>query len=680
MVSLEEQPLGNSFEKVFIGNAGTATSGLDITEVFSTYLYTSNNTDQENPGVTQTISNGIDLSGEGGLVWIKKRNNEARHHILIDTERGAANSLTSSTTGSSRTDSIGLDGNGTGAAFTSSGFTVGDRSEVNSSNGESTAATFVSWSFRKAPKFFDIQTWSGNGTAGRTIAHNIGSAPGMILVKDLGDADNSWNVYHRAASGTPQNSHLELDNSNAVDNSGNRWNNTSPTSAVFSVGNSDKVNASGHTYVAYLFAHNDDDGGFGPDGDKDIIKCGTYNGNGGHVDIDLGWEPQWVLVKKATGAGNWTILDTMRGWVNGGGNVDQQLYPNLSDTETAYELGHPTATGWKEKTNTTSGQTYIYMAIRRGPLAPPEAATEVFAIDVRNDTDAPMYKSGFVTDFSLYRDKAGGDDWRVTSRLQGTTGTFPEISTAAESSAYTTSSWDWMNGFHDAGSVNTGYLSWMWKRAPGYFDVVAYTGENGMSGQTDAKPHNLGVVPEMIWIKTRSLTEREWVVWVNGFGTGQTNGTGTKEWLYLNTTASLQSSTSASNVPWGGPHTATTFSTGSWSRVNDTGETYIAYLFASLDGVSKVGSFTATGNDVNVDCGFTNGARFVLIKRTNSADDWFVFDTTRGIVAGNDKRLKLNATTAEATADNIDPLSSGFTMTAGILGSSGNTFIFYAIA
>ena len=107
---------------------------------------------------------------------------------------------------------------------------------------------------------------------------------------------------------------------------------------------------------------------------------------------------------------------------------------------------------------------------------------------------------------------------------------------------------------------------------------------------------------------------------------------------------------------------------------------YLSYLVESLDVIWSVWSFKVTVRDVTVDCGFTSGAMFVLIKRTNSADDWFVFDTERGIVAGNDARLKLNDTTAEASADNIDPYSAGFTMTSGILGSAGNTYIFYAIA
>jgi hypothetical protein len=112
--------------------------------------------------------------------------------------------------------------------------------------------------------------------------------------------------------------------------------------------------------------------------------------------------------------------------------------------------------------------------------------------------------------------------------------------------------------------------------------------------------------------------------------------------------------------------------------------TYIAYLFATLAGVSKVGSYTGTGADLNVDCGFSAGARFILIKRTDSTGDWYVWDSARGIVAGNDPYLLLNSLAAEVTStDYIDPLSSGFTVTSSApaaLNASGGTYIFLAIA
>jgi hypothetical protein len=107
-------------------------------------------------------------------------------------------------------------------------------------------------------------------------------------------------------------------------------------------------------------------------------------------------------------------------------------------------------------------------------------------------------------------------------------------------------------------------------------------------------------------------------------------------------------------------------------------------LFTTLAGISKVGGYTGTGSDLNVDCGFSAGARFVLIRRTDSSGDWYVYDSVRGIVAGNDPYTLLNTTATQVTnTDYIDPLSAGFTVTssapAGLNASSGN-YVFLAIA
>ena len=140
--------------------------------------------------------------------------------------------------------------------------------------------------------------------------------------------------------------------------------------------------------------------------------------------------------------------------------------------------------------------------------------------------------------------------------------------------------------------------------------------------------------------------------------------------------------------------TSTTFGIGTAAPnegyINKSGNTYINYLFATLPGISKVGSYSGTGNAINVDCGFTNGARFILIKRTDTeiqgtgGTNWYVWDTARGIVSGNDPYLLLNSTAAQVTnTDYVDPLSTGFTVTASGatgLNVSGGTYMFLAIA
>ena len=185
--------------------------------------------------------------------------------------------------------------------------------------------------------------------------------------------------------------------------------------------------------------------------------------------------------------------------------------------------------------------------------------------------------------------------------------------------------------------------------------------------------HNLGVAPEMMWVKRRDSTAN-WQVYHSTVG-----ATG---YLRLDTTdAAITSSTRWNDTE----PTSTEFTTAASGGVNNSGGTFIAYLFASLDGVSKVGSYTGDGTTGRViDCGFSTGARFVLIKRTDATDGWYVWDSVRGIVTGNDPYLLLNSNAAEDIyTDAIEPHSSGFIINQEVYISrnfSGGNYIFYAIA
>jgi len=476
--------------KAAAGAAGGA--GLDVDEVFSTFLYTGDGTDN------RAISNGIDLSGEGGLVWIKNRD-FAFDHLLGDTERGITKGIRSNTTAAENNFSDRI------KTVTSTGFTLGTADEINSSNTGYTGSLmdYVSWTFRKAPKFFDVVTYSGTGSA-QNISHSLGSVPGMIIIKHLTYADN-WYVYHRATDASaPEDYHLELNATAARTDDATVFNDTAPTSTQFTVGTNDGVNKSGSTYVAYLFAHNNSDGEFGPDSDQDIIKCGSFStDSSGNATINLGFEPQFVMNKVYDAADNWTVADNMRGFNAIG---DQRLYWNRTNAEATATTYRVTSTGFTVNSGETS-KNFIYMAIRRGPLAAPEDATKVFAMDLRDDTDAPMYKSGFVTDMSIYREVSASNDWYIQSRLTGV-GHLHTHETASENTNFTSTKWDYMNGFYDAGSINSAYQAWMWKRAPGYFDVTTWSG----TGSARTVPHGLTVPPEMMWIKPRNLSY-QWSVY-----------------------------------------------------------------------------------------------------------------------------------------------------------------------
>jgi hypothetical protein len=638
--------------------ANTLSKPLNVEEVFSTYLYDGND-------AAQTITNGIDLSGEGGMVWIKSRNGSNQYPWIFDTERGATKLLNTSTTWAEGTTTNSL------TQFNSDGFAVGSYDDVNNSGED-----IVSWTFRKAPKFFDVVTYTGTGAA-QSISHNLGSVPGMIVVKRT-DNTSDWNVYHRESHNFPANNFLRMNLTNAIDADFDIWNATVPTDAVFSVGSSTKTNASGGTYVAYLFAHNDGDGEFGPDGDADIIKCGSYTGSGstGH-HVDLGFEPQWILVKESSASGdNWILMDSMRGLPGGTGTSYNILLPNLSNAEVSgtapdlYTYIDATGFGYNGSSNglNQSGETYIYIAIRRGPMAVPESATDVFDVTTRDATHPSFDASFDVVDMAINRNTSGAFNWFNYARLLGQKYLQPNLTNAENTGA--SIEWDYMDGWSNGSGTNTDLYSWLWRRAPNYFDVVAYTG-NGTAGRTVS--HNLGVAPEMIWVKNR-IDAVDW--WVYHKDTGATKR------LYLNQSyAALANSTAWNDTA----PTDSVFTVGTSSQTNGSGDGMIAYLFASVDGVSKVGSYTGNGTSQNIDCGFSSGARFVLIKRTDSTGDWEVYDTARGINAGNDSHLQLNTTTAQfLSADTIDPYSAGFTV--NVDGSdirsntSGASYIFYAIA
>jgi len=224
-----------------------------------------------------------------------------------------------------------------------------------------------------------------------------------------------------------------------------------------------------------------------------------------------------------------------------------------------------------------------------------------------------------------------------------------------------------MNGYYEGGSVVSDIFSWMWKRAPGYFDVVGYTG-NGTAGRTVS--HNLTVAPEMIWVKSRSAGDN-WYVYHKDL-------TSAAYALILNsTTAQINAPTLwNSTTP-----TDSVFTVGSDGGINGSTKPFIAYLFATLPGISKVGSYTGNGSSQTIDCGFTSGARFILVKRTDSTGDWYVWDTERGIVTGNDPYLELNTTDAEVTStDWVDPDNSGFIVNGTTINASSASYIFYAIA
>ena len=411
---------------------------------------------------------------------------------------------------------------------------------------------------------------------------------------------------------------------------------------------------------------------FGDAGDQNVIKCGSYEGNStANHEIYVGWEPQWWLVKNVTDSQNWQLLDSMRGWVSDGN--DQYLVPNNNSIESPFNFGNPTSTGFNLSSASSnwqneSGKQYVYMAIRRpDPLVQkPQLATDVFNMVMgTSNSDVPAFVSGFVTDFALNRQPATSENWWTQSRLTGDKYVITN-STAGEATSGD-NKWDYNNGWYAATNNQSSYQSWMWKRHAG-FDVVPYAGEGG----TSHFRHGLSKVPEMMWVKRRNTAEN-WIVYHKGL-----NGGSSPEdyYLELNTT-----DTEATQQVWAETApTATHFTVGGGSWVNGDGSDYIAMLFASVDGISKVGSFSGQTSTISVNLGFQ--PRFLFVKNITSTGGWVVLDTTRGWGSGNDNFMYLNSNSAQSAYALGAPTSTGFDMAGGLgeVNDNGSTYIYYAHA
>jgi hypothetical protein len=388
------------------------------------------------------------------------------------------------------------------------------------------------------------------------------------------------------------------------------------------------------------------------------------------------------MIKRTNAADNWILLDVMRGFDT---TADSVLSANLNSAEysTAAPDVVPIATGFQPRQSTSnvnaSGGTYIYIAIRRGPMKTPTSGTSVFSPVTYTGTGASRtVTAGFPVDLSINGNRGTATIGQFFfDRLRGATISLTSATTAAEATDTTsltsfasntavtlgTSASGWVN---DSGRT---YIDWMFGRAPGFFDVVCYT---GATGTNRAISHNLGVAPELIIVKARNFASGWWMTFVSSLGANK--------YIVLQKTDAVATGA----VFPTSPKASNFYVNSTFNDVNDPAYNYVAYLFATCAGVSKVGSYTGTAALQTVNCGFAAGARFVLIKRTDSTGDWYVWDSARGISSGNDPYLLLNSTAAEVTGTNyVDTTAVGFQVTAAApaaINASGGSFIFLAVA
>jgi hypothetical protein len=320
---------------------------------FNGLAYTGTNT-------STAYNNGLDMSTNGGLVWLKVRNSTGDHG-LFDSVRGTTKRLRSNTTNAEDTLS-GL------TSFNSTGFTLGTAYN-------DTPYTFMSWSWiaggtgvsntsgsitstvsANTTSGFSIVSYTGNGTAGATVGHGLGVAPKFIIVKER-SAVQKWINYHVSLGNT---NYVHLNATDASAASSTVWNNTTPTSSVFTVGNAVNCNESGQTFIAYCFADV-----------KGFSKAFSYTGNGSTdgTFVYTGFKPAFVLIKPSSIVGDWYLFDNKRIGYN---DFNAQLYPNLSNAEAQDNKIDLFSNGFKIRSTGTSvngsGTTYIYMAFAESPI------------------------------------------------------------------------------------------------------------------------------------------------------------------------------------------------------------------------------------------------------------------------------------------------------------------------
>jgi hypothetical protein len=323
------------------------------TDYFNTVLYTGN-------GSTQSIT-GVGFQPD--WVWLKSRDTSGYNHGLSDIVRGVTKRLVTNSTGAESTQSGGT------TSFDSDGFSLGTAIYANdlgdnyvawnwlasNTTASNTQGDITSTVSANTTSGFSIVSYTGNGTAGATVGHGI-DTPKMIIVKNRSNTSN-WTVGHDSLGWTKW---IKLNSTDASLTNTVLWNDTAPTSSVFSLGTGSNVNTNTDNYIAYCFAEK-----------KGFSKFGSYTGNGSADGpfIYTGFKPAMVIIKLSSGADNWTIYDSKRDGFNGDTHA---LFPNTSDVQTTDVDIDLVSNGFKivrasGRVN-TSGGTHIYMAFASNPF------------------------------------------------------------------------------------------------------------------------------------------------------------------------------------------------------------------------------------------------------------------------------------------------------------------------
>ena len=707
----------------------------DIEDVFAVTPY-GGDYKASTAGSDRTIPDDTNIATYGGMVWIRSGGTSGMYHATgttcwFDTDRGADKALyISDNNYAQQTITNSID-------FTTNGILVGQPAgnpsnnnypedpsgnEVDFNYGETRAynaniKSYQMYTFRKHPKFFDFVTISHNSSSSTTVNLNLEN-PGYVVVKayDLSSNADSWCWHKDFDAG-------KLAKLNTQD--------YPFASSVFTVSNNTVTLSTGLPTGNYVIAAWNHDPS--PTG---LIQCFKLANNSGTYPTgttpyqDLGWMPQWVLSKRNDSQNDdWIVQDYQLGMGQGGRaqKVSRGIAVGSYGSEITAKIHF--YNGGKEMYHSYYAET-VFVAIRRGPMKQPTAATKVYygqtaylpstqaSLDPWSNWKTTFF-SGWPVDFAIRRTNWASSDmtgpawnsflYRYRRQSDGTTANqlvnnldyARNQGTASNQAIYNPTGLDGnFGGFANYGSQ---FLGLMFREYPEIFNVTYYKGDGTNTRNIE---HNLGVAPE--WIIFHPLEGNGTVNKMTGLYT---------DWLEDNDrTTALNGHPGSNNrgatwvldnsgSVWGSypVPTSSVFTVGSdWNDLiassgqmggfagepnnegqNVSGEDYAAILFAQKTGICKIGTVNHTsGSDTNVDCGFPNTARFILIRDTRPTYimnlDWFIFNSGQGITDSTNDYLPINRdNTASAQSGLVKTLSTGFKIRDN---SNTGTYLYLAFA
>jgi len=312
---------------------------------FQIKLYTGN-------GSTQSITLDGDENMQPDFVWVKDRGRSGYNHVLNDSVRGVTKYVRSNLTNSEATISDAI------TSFDSNGFTLG----ADSSNGEHNvnSQSYVAWCWKESPTAgFDILTFTGNASGNQTISHNLSAVPKWWNIKRLDQASN-WCTYHVGLGGADHNVFLNTTSSSQTDTT--IWNNTLPTSSVFSVGNNIDANGNGASHIWYGWAEK-----------QGFSKFGSYEGNGNNdgTFVYTGFKPAFVMTKSMDSTSHWNCKDNKRSTFNPVDDYHKLNETTAEDTGVSSHAMDFLSNGFKHRGSNdevNGSETYIYMAFAESPF------------------------------------------------------------------------------------------------------------------------------------------------------------------------------------------------------------------------------------------------------------------------------------------------------------------------